>query len=90
MTGRSRSVAAAQRVDEILASYDDAIATSTQVTGKLDDLATALDAPSWPLAALRAQPQRVLRAFEPRETSAPDGSANSPARHRSIGARASI
>jgi hypothetical protein len=65
--------ASPSRVDEILASYDDAIATSTLVTGKLDDLATALDAPTWPLAALRAQPQRVLGAFRPGGTSAPKG-----------------
>src|SRR5205807_10297584 len=37
-------------------------------------------ASTWPLAALHAQPQRVLRAFEPRETPAPDGSADSPVR----------
>jgi hypothetical protein len=75
------------RVDEILACYDDAIATCTLVTGKLDDLATALDAPTWPLAALRAQPQRVPGAFPPGGTSAPQRSANSPARHRGVRAQ---
>jgi hypothetical protein len=82
--------ASPSRVDEILASYDDAIEASTRLTSKLDDLARALDAPTWPLAALRAQSQDVPRAFRPGGTSATNGSANSPARHRSIGARASI
>jgi hypothetical protein len=81
--------ASPSRVDEILTSYDDAIEASTRATSKLDDLALALDAPTWPLAALRAQPQRVLRAFRPGETSAPEGFADSPARHRSIGAQVS-
>jgi hypothetical protein len=75
------------RVDEILASYDDAIQASTRVTSKLDDLALALDAPTWPLAALHAQPRRVPRAIRPGGASAPHRSANSPAHHRSIGAR---
>ncbi len=68
------------RVDEILASYDDAIEVSTRATSKLDDLALALDAPTWPLAASRAQPQNVLRAFRPVGTSAPGEFGNSPAR----------
>jgi hypothetical protein len=63
------------RVDEILASYDHTIEASTRATSKLDNLALALDASTWPLAALHAEPQWVLRAFGPRETSAPDGSA---------------
>ena len=79
--------ASPSRVDEILASYDDAIEASTRATSKLDDLALALDAPTWPLAALRAQSQRVPRTFRPGGTSAPHRSANSPVGHRSIGAR---
>jgi hypothetical protein len=67
--------ASASRVDEILASYDHTIEASTRATSKLDNLALALDASTWPLAALHAEPQWVLRAFGPRETSAPDGSA---------------
>jgi hypothetical protein len=43
------------RVDEILASYDDAIEASMRATSKLDALALALDAPTWPLATLRGQ-----------------------------------
>jgi hypothetical protein len=74
--------ASPSRVDEILASYDDAIEASTRATSKLDNLALALDAPTWPLAALRAQSPRVRRAFQPGGTSAPNGSANSPTRHR--------
>jgi hypothetical protein len=54
--------ASASRVDEILVSYDHAIEASTRAITKLDKLALALDASTWPLAALRAQPQRVLRA----------------------------
>jgi hypothetical protein len=82
--------ASASRVDEILASYDHTIEASTRATSKLDNLALALDASTWPLAALHAEPQWVLRAFGPRETSAPDGSANSPVRHRRVAARVSI
>jgi hypothetical protein len=62
------------RIDETLASYDDAIEASARATGKLDDLALGLDAPTWPLAALRGRPQRVLHAFRPGETPAPKGS----------------
>ena len=86
---RRYRAASPSRVDEILTSYDDAIEASTRAASWLDDLALALDAPTWPLAALRAQPQRVLRAFRPGETSAPEGFADSPARHRSIGAQVS-
>ena len=82
--------ASPSRVDEILASYDDAIEASTCATSKLDDLALALDAPTWPLAALRAQPQGVLRAFRPVGTSAPGEFANSPARPCTIGARVRV
>jgi hypothetical protein len=82
--------ASASRVDEILASYDHTIEASTRATSKLDNLALALDASTWPRAALHAEPQWVLRAFGPRETSAPDGSANSPVRHRRVAARVSI
>jgi hypothetical protein len=78
--------ASPSRADEILASYDDAIEASTRATSKLSDLALALDAPTWPLAALRAQSQRVPRTFRPGGTSAPHRSANSPVGHRSIGA----
>jgi hypothetical protein len=62
--------ASPSRVDEILASYDDAIEAGNGVISKLDDLALALDAPTWPLAALHAQPRRVLRAFLPGGASA--------------------
>ncbi len=75
------------QIDEILASYD-AIETGTRATSKLDDLALALDTPTWPLAAQRAQPQRVPRAFQPRGTPAPHRPANSPAHHPGTGARA--
>jgi len=75
------------RVDEILASYDDAIEASTHATSKLDHLALALDAPTWPLAALRTQQQNGLRPFWPGETSISQGVTNSPARARGIGAR---
>jgi hypothetical protein len=79
--------ASPSRIDEILASYDDAIDAGTRATGKLDDLALALDAPTWPLAALRAQPQRVLRGIQLLGASAPDASANSPARHSRVAVR---
>jgi hypothetical protein len=78
------------RVDEILASYDDAIEAGNRVISKLDDLALALDAPTWPLAALRAHSQHVPRSFQPSGTSAPHRSANSPARRRGIGARVRV
>jgi hypothetical protein len=78
--------ASPSRVDEILAAYDGAIEAGNRTTSKLDDLALALDAPTWPLAVLRAQSQHVPRPFQPCGTSAPRGSANSPARHRSTGA----
>ena len=82
--------ASPSQVDEILASYDDAIEATTRVTSKLDDLALALDAPTWPLAALHAQPLRVPRAFRPGGTSAPQRSASSPAVYQSIGARIGV
>ena len=66
------------RVDEILASYDDAIEASIRATSKLDDLALALDAPTWPLAALRAQQQNGLRLFRAAETSISQGSPTRP------------
>ena len=78
------------RIDEILASYDDAIEASIRATSKLDDLALALDAPTWPLAALRTQPQNGLRPFRPDQTSTSQGIANSPARPRGIGARVRV
>jgi hypothetical protein len=79
--------ASPSRIDEILASYDDAIEASTSATSKLDDLALGLGAPTWPLAALRAQPPNGLRPFRPRETSMSQEVANSPGRPRGIGAR---
>jgi hypothetical protein len=79
--------ASPSRIDDILASYDDAIEASTRATTKLDDLALGLDAPTWPLATLRGRPQRVLHTFRPDETPAPQGLASSPTRHRSIGAK---
>ena len=82
--------ASPSRVDEILASYDDAIEASNRVTTELDDLGLALDAPTWPLAALRRQSQRVPRAFRPGRTSAPHRSAKPPAHHPSISARVRI
>jgi hypothetical protein len=82
--------ASPSRVDEILTSYDDAIEASTRATTELDDLALALDAPTWPLAALRTQSQRVPRAFRPGRTSAPYRSAKPPAHHPSISARVRI
>jgi hypothetical protein len=82
--------ASPSRVDEILASYDEAIEASTRATSKLDDLALALDAPTWPLAALRAQSQCVRRAFRPGGTPAPHRPAKSPAWHRNIGARVKV
>jgi hypothetical protein len=82
--------ASPSRVDEILASYDDAIEAGNRVISKLDDLGHALDAPTWALGALRAQSQRVPHAFQPSGTSAPHRSANSPARRRGIGARVRI
>ena len=82
--------ASPSRIDEILASYDDAIEASIRATSKLDDLALALDAPTWPLAALRTQPQNGLRPFRPDQTSTSQGIANSPARPRGIGARVRV
>jgi len=66
--------ASPSRIDEILTSYDDAIETSARATSKLDDLVLGLDAPTWPLSALRGRPQRVLRACRPGEAPAPEGS----------------
>jgi hypothetical protein len=82
--------ASPSRVDEILASYDDAIEANDRATSELDDLALALDAPTWPLAALRARSQRVPHTFRPSGTSAPHRSAKPPVHHRSIDARASV
>jgi hypothetical protein len=62
---RRYRAASSARVDEILASYDEAIEVSTHLTSKLGDLALALDAPTWPLAALRAQSPRVPCASRP-------------------------
>jgi hypothetical protein len=84
---RRYRAACPSRMDDILASYDDAIAASTRATCKLDDLALAPDASTWPLAALRPQPQRVLRGIQPRGASAPEAPTNSPSRHRRVAAR---
>jgi len=63
--------ASPSRVDEILALLRP-LEESIRATSKLDNLAIALDASTWPLAALHAQPQtRPWRAFEPRETARP-------------------
>jgi hypothetical protein len=78
------------RVDEILASYDDAIKASTRATSKLDDLALVLDAPTWPLATLRAQPTNHPARLPARRDVLPRRPANSPARPRSIGARVKV
>jgi hypothetical protein len=67
--------ASPSRVDEILVSYDHTIEASTRATTKLDKLALALDASTWPLAALHAEPQWVPRGTQPRGASAPDASA---------------
>jgi hypothetical protein len=82
--------ASPSRIDEILASYDDAIEASTHATGKLDDLALRLDAATWPLVASRAQPQGVLRAVQPLGTSASGVLAKSPARPCAISARVRV
>jgi len=73
-----------------LVSYDHTIEASTRATTKLDKLALALDASTWPLAALRAQPQHVPRGIQPRGASAPDASADSPARHRRVAVRVRV
>jgi hypothetical protein len=78
------------RVDEILASYDDAIEASTRAASKLDDLALVLDAPTWPLATLRAQPTKRPACLPARRDVLPRGPANSPTRPRSIGARLKV
>jgi len=78
------------RVDEILASYDDATEASTRATSKLDDLALVLDAPTWPLATLRAQPTQRRARLPVRRDVPPRGPANSPTRPRSIGARVKV
>jgi hypothetical protein len=84
---RRYRAASPSRIDEILASYDDAIEASARATSKLDDLALGLDAPTWPLATLRGRPQRFLRAFGPGETPAPKGSPvrPPPSQHRRPG-----
>ena len=66
------------RVDEILASYGDAIDATTRATSKLDDLALVLDAPTWPLATLRAQPTQHPARLPARREIFPRGAANSP------------
>jgi hypothetical protein len=79
--------ASPSRADQILTSYDNAIEASTRTASKLDDLALALDAPTWPLARLRAQPQRGPRGLRPGGTPPPHRPANSPASRQTIGAR---
>ena len=75
------------RADELLACYEDAIQASNHATSKLEDLVRALDAPTWPLAALRAQSQRIPRCLQPGEASTGRGPRRSPPAHRNIGAR---
>jgi hypothetical protein len=87
---RRYRAACPSRVDEILAPYDDAIEASTRATSKLDDLALALDAPTWPLATLRAQPAKQPARLPARRDVFPRGPANSPPRPRSIGARVKV
>jgi hypothetical protein len=78
------------RVDETLASYDNAIAASTRATGKLDDLALVLDAPTWPLATLHAHPTRGLARLPTRRDVPSRGPTNPPARPRRFGARIEV
>jgi hypothetical protein len=78
------------RADELLASYKDAIETSTHATSKLENLAHALDAPTWPLAALRAPSQHSPRSLQPSETSALRSPPMRPPAHRNIGARVRV
>jgi hypothetical protein len=78
------------RVDEILAAYDDAIEASTRATGKLDDLALVLDAPTWPLATLHAHPTKGLARLPTRRAVPSRIPANPPTRPRSIGARVEV
>jgi hypothetical protein len=86
---RRYRAACPSRVDEILASYDDATEASTRATSKLDDLALVLDAPTWPLATLRAQPTKRPARLPARRDVPPRGPANSPTRPR-IGARVKV
>ena len=85
---RRYRAACPSRVDEILASYDDAIETSTRATRKLDDLALVLDAPTWPLATLRAQPRKHPARLPAQRDVLLRGLVHSPPRPRSVGARA--
>jgi hypothetical protein len=78
------------RADELLASYQDATEASTHATSKLENLAHALDAPTWPLAALRAQSQHSPRAFQPDETPAHRSPPMRPPAHKNISAGARI
>ena len=87
---RRYRAASPSRVDEILASYDNAIEASERATSKLDDLALALDAPTWPLATLCAQPTKRPTRLPARRDVSPRGPANSPLRRRSIGARVEV
>jgi hypothetical protein len=87
---RRYRAACPSRVDEILASYDDAIEASTRVTSKLDDLALVLDAPTWPLATLRAQSPKHPARLPARREILLRGPANSPTRPRSVGAQVKV
>jgi hypothetical protein len=82
--------ASPSRVDEILASYDDAIEAGALATSKLDDLALVLDAPTWPLATLRAQPTKRPARLPARRDVPLQESVNSPTRPRGIGARVKV
>lgn len=53
--------AASSRTRELLTSYNTATAASTRAASSLDDLAVALDTPTWTLAALRMPSRRGIR-----------------------------
>jgi hypothetical protein len=82
--------ASASRVEEILSSYQEAIKASSHATSKLDDLALALDAPTWPLAASRLQEQRAPHALQLARTFAPQQPTHQPARRLQADARIQI
>jgi hypothetical protein len=75
------------RIEEILASYDDAITASNHAASKLDDLAHALDAPTWPLAAMRTPAAPISRPFQPTETTAHRSRPRRQPARTNIGAR---
>jgi hypothetical protein len=87
---RRYRAASPSRVDEILGSYDNAIEASTRAASKLDDLALALDAPTWPLTTLRGQPTKRPARLPARRDASPRDPANSTTRPRSIGTRVKV